>query len=96
MKQGLTQKDIIKNYLYEALEMGDGWVLGGTIRSKETNDGHIGFRGDRDCRELFEAKEIFARENDKGQVEYKYKHSFEKWRDKDFWKLPQISIFQTK
>jgi hypothetical protein len=92
----MTQKEIIKNYLFEALEKGDGWVLGGTIRSKFTNHGFIGFRGDRNARQLFRDKEIFARENDKGQVEYKYKHSFEEWQDKDFWKLPQISIFQTK
>jgi hypothetical protein len=92
----MTQKEIIKNYLFEALEKGDGWVLGGTIRSLETREGFIGFRGCRDCREMFNNGEIFARNNRNGFVEYKYKHSFEKWRDKDFWKLPQISIFQTK
>ena len=59
MKQ--TQNEIIKNYLFEAREHGDGWVLGGTIRSKETNGGFIGFRGDRDARNLYEKKKYSPR-----------------------------------
>jgi hypothetical protein len=88
----MTQREIIKNYLFEALEMGDGWVLGGTIRSKETNDGFIGFRGDRDARQLFRDKEIFARDNEKGQVEYRYKHEWEEWHDKKYWENPQGNL----
>jgi len=88
----VTQKEIIKNYLLECRENGDDWLLGGKIRSIETENGFIGFRGDRDCRDLFRDKKIFARENEKGLVEYKYKYSWEKWVDKDFWKNNQKTL----
>ena len=44
----MTNQERIIFYLRDL----DSWVLEGKIRSIETPYGFIGFRGDRDCREL--------------------------------------------
>ena len=87
----MTQKEIIRNYLHDQKYENDGWVLGGTIRSLETRCGLIGFRGDRNCREMYEDHEIFAKEKN-GMVYYKYKESFEDWVSKEHWKEKQLNL----
>ncbi len=68
-------KAIILKYLKAVrdLDRNGGWVLEGTIRSKQTDFGWIGFRGDRDCRDLVEAGLLEHRLNGKlAEVRYRY------------------------
>ena len=51
MKYQSGQYKIIRQYLAEI----DDWVLEGKIRSLQTPYGFVGFRGDRNCRDLVRA-----------------------------------------
>ena len=67
----MTQQAIIIRYLKSVRDFGDGWVKAGTIRSKDTPWGFIGFRGDRDCRDLVKARRLERRMNG-GFAEVRY------------------------
>jgi hypothetical protein len=47
----MTDKEIIVLYLRDL----DDWMLEGMVRSIDTKYGHIGFRGDRNVRDLVKA-----------------------------------------
>ena len=49
----MTQKQIIQQYLKSQ----GGWVKAGGVRSIKTEWGLIGYRGDRDLREMYETPE---------------------------------------
>lgn len=69
----MTDQQIIMHYLKEVRDYGenDGWVVAGTIRSKQTNYGFIGFRGDRNVRELVSKGRLERRKNGKyAEVRY--------------------------
>ena len=68
----MTQQAIIVRYLRDMRAFGEGWVKAGTIRSKETRYGFIGFRGDRDCRDLVKGGYLERRMKD-GFAEVRYK-----------------------
>lgn len=68
----MTDKQIIIAYLKLLREQGDGWILGGKVRSIQTPFGWIGFRGDRDCRELVRKGVLEKRMNGKyAEIRYK-------------------------
>jgi len=56
MKTPSGYKGIILKYLesVRAQDPDGGWIKEGLLRSKETSFGWIGFRGDRDARQLYE------------------------------------------
>lgn len=73
----MSQQQIIVRYLRDMRAFGEGWVKAGTIRSKETRYGFIGFRGDRDCRDLVKA-EILEKRMNGGFCEVRYKEQEKK------------------
>lgn len=64
----MPEKEIILRYLRDR---GD-WVLEGLVRSIDTPYGHIGFRGDRNCRELVAEGKLDRRETPQGFAEVRY------------------------
>ena len=71
----MTYKRIILNHLKDLRDFGpdEGWIKAGMLRSKETKHGFIGFRGDRDVRDLVKSGLLEADKDGKYRiVRYKY------------------------
>lgn len=67
-----SEHKIIVNYLYDLRKWSEGWVLAGKIRSISTPYGFIGFRGDRNVRDLVKMGILERRMNGKfAEVRYK-------------------------
>lgn len=65
----MTQKEIIKSYLKSR---SPEWIKEGLIRGINTDFGFIGFRGDRDVRQMIKDGEVEAKFEGKYRV-VKYK-----------------------
>ena len=51
----MSDYEVILRYLKDIRDKeADGWILEGNVRSVDTPNGWIGFRGDRNCRDLME------------------------------------------